>query len=124
MQPVRIAFSGHRDSVCNEAALGYVADDYPGALWVHGGARGFDTQVEQYARRHGIQTEVLKPDYARWGRIAPIVRNQSIVEGATVLVVCYDGRGTGGTASAIGIAHRLGIPIRSIRAYKLVEAQP
>jgi len=119
---IRIAFSGHRDSVCDEVVLDRVADDYPGALWVHGGARGFDTQVEQYARRHGIQTEIVTPDYARWGRIAPIIRNQSIVEGATVLVACYDGRDTGGTVSALGIAKRLRVPFRIVKAYKVGAA--
>jgi hypothetical protein len=37
-----IAFTGHRDKLCNEADLEKVLKDYPNAIWVHGGAIGFE----------------------------------------------------------------------------------
>lgn len=108
---MKIAFTGHRDKIANPADL----DGIPtSALWVHGGAVGFDSQVEQYAKEHGIRTQVIKPDYSRWGMSAPLVRNRQIVNGADYLYACYDGREHGGTIFTIRLARQLGIPVHII----------
>lgn len=39
---MKIAFTGHRDKLANEADLEKVLNDYPNAIWVHGGAIGFE----------------------------------------------------------------------------------
>lgn len=66
-----ITFTGHRNRLANEADLDRIAALYPGATWVHGGAEGFDSQVDAYARRYGIPCEVVRPDYKQFGRRAP-----------------------------------------------------
>lgn len=109
---MKLAFTGHRDSTVSTAALDEVAARFPDALWVHGGNRGFDSQVAAYATAHGIATEVIRPNYRRYGRPAPLIRNREIVTGAACLIACYDGRSSGGTAYTVGYARKQGIPVQ------------
>ena len=109
---MRIAFSGHRDRLAPISTLEDVCNSYPGAVWVHGGAGGFDTQVETFARSHSIKTEVIRPNYEKFGKAAPLKRNQAILEGSELLVACYDGRTSGGTFYTINLANKTGLPVR------------
>jgi hypothetical protein len=106
-----IAFTGHRNRKATEKSIEKIADAYPNATWIHGGAAGFDTQISEYARSHGINEIIIKPDYKTFGSAAPFIRNHKIVEMASLLIACYDGRLSGGTFYTIGIARKLGIPI-------------
>lgn len=97
---MRIGFTGHRDCVTTDAELDRIAAMYPGAVWVHGGAIGFDTQVDKYAKAHGLpEPEVIRPEYKKYDpMVAPIMRNYVIVDTCDALIVCYDGwRLSGGT---------------------------
>ena len=105
---MHISFTGHRDKLANNSDLDMIATKYPGAIWVHGGAIGFDTQVENYARSRGIKTIVIRPDYSKFGKRAPLVRNDSIVGLGDVLVALYDGRIGGGTYYTIKKAKEIG----------------
>src|SRR4051812_26695214 len=104
-----IGFTGHRDRTCPPAALDAMRDQFPGAVWLHGGATGFDSQVEEYAKAHSIETRVIRPDYARYGsKMAPLRRNEEIVAQCDLLVACFDGRQKGGTFFTIGHARQIG----------------
>ena len=63
---------------------------------VSGGARGVDTCAENYARDMGLKLTVFLPDYERYGRSAPLVRNKDIVNYADTVIAFWDGvsRGT------------------------------
>ena len=98
---MRIAFTGHRNREAKTADLDQIPRD---AVWVHGGARGFDTQVDEYAREHGIELDVIRPDYARLGDKAPLIRDRQIVDGCDVVYALYDGRPGGGTAYTVRYA--------------------
>lgn len=107
---MRIAFTGHRDKAATPARLRELAGRYPNAVWVHGGARGFDSQVAETAAAYGIRQEVIEPDYSRHAsRKAPLIRNLEIIENADMLVACYDGRKTGGTAFTVERARKKGV---------------
>jgi hypothetical protein len=104
-----ILFTGHRDRHLDPAQLEMIAGLYEGAIWLHGGAIGFDSQVECFAKAHGIETKVVPPDYARYGRSqAPLVRDCQMVEMADFVVACYDGRRNGGTAYTVTYARSEG----------------
>ena len=103
-----IAFTGHRDKLADISFLDNLPKD---AIWVHGGAIGFDMQVESYTIAYKIKTKIIKPDYAKYGKSAPLIRNQEILKGADLLVACYDGRKGGGTYYTINLAKKLGIKI-------------
>lgn len=58
---------------------------------ISGGAKGVDTFAMEYARKHGLPITVYFPDYNRYARRAPIVRNRLIVENADCVLAIWDG---------------------------------
>ena len=93
-----LTFTGHRDRTADETALRDLLTAYPGATWEHGGAPGFDTQVDAFARKHGLRVRVTRPDYRRYpAHCAPLKRNDEMVSRADVVIALCDGRRTGGT---------------------------
>lgn len=81
---------------------------------VSGGAVGVDTYAAEYANTHGIRLTEFLPQYERYGRAAPIVRNKEIVEYADQVLVFWDGSSKG-TLSVIRYAEKIGKPISVIR---------
>lgn len=62
---------------------------------VSGGAVGADTLAEKYANEHNIPTLIFKPQYSIFGKIAPLLRNKTIVEKSDVIIAFWDGKSTG-----------------------------
>lgn len=108
---MNIAFTGHRNRQVTIDTLAQIAARFPGATWVHGGAAGFDTQVAEYAKAHAIPQVIIRPDYATYGKSAPLVRDRMIVDAADCLFACYDGRKTGGTFYTLAYARKQGKPV-------------
>ena len=75
-------------------------------LLISGGATGIDTIAEQYADEHNIPKLIIRPEYSRYGRGAPIVRNKQMVEAADTVLAIWDGRSKG-TLSTINYAQKL-----------------
>ena len=82
-------------------------------LIVSGGAHGVDALAEEYARGRGIPIIVILPEYARYGRAAPIVRNKKIVDTADEVLAFWNGTSRG-TLSVINYAKKIGKPISVI----------
>lgn len=80
---------------------------------VSGGATGVDACAEQWAQAHGIPTTILLPDYARWGKTAPLMRNRQIVDAADRVMAIWDGVSKG-TKFTIDYARRLGKPVHVV----------
>ena len=74
---------------------------------VSGGARGVDSSAADYARRNGIKLTEFLPDYERYGRAAPIVRNRLIVDYSDAVIAFWNGRSKG-TLSVIKYAEKAG----------------
>ena len=64
-------------------------------LIISGGAKGIDTIAEQYADSHGIEKLIIKPQYEKFGRAAPIKRNEEMVDAADAVLAVWDGRSKG-----------------------------
>lgn len=62
---------------------------------VSGGARGIDRCAEEYARQKGLRLTVFLPDYRRFGRGAPLKRNEQIADYADAALAFWDGRSAG-----------------------------
>lgn len=62
---------------------------------VTGGARGVDACAARYAEDHNIKLTVFTPEYEKYGRAAPIVRNRQIVDYADEVVAVWDGKSKG-----------------------------
>lgn len=77
---------------------------------ISGGARGADTLAREYAQTHGIPCTEIRPDYARYGKGAPLRRNLEIIARADLVIALWDGKSTG-TAYTIRKCRELGIPL-------------
>ncbi len=80
-----------------------VLDEFEIEEIITGGARGADRLAETYADARGIKKRVIRPDYDRYGRPAPLVRNRVIVDLADRVVAFWDGKSRG-TRSVIDYA--------------------
>ena len=73
---MRIAIVGSRNVVVDNLKNYLSIDDEI----VSGGAKGVDSCAQDYARKHGLKLTEFLPDYQKYGRAAPIIRNKLIVE--------------------------------------------
>ena len=80
---------------------------------VSGGAVGIDTLAEIYAQRNGLPTKIFKPDYARYGKRAPIMRNDEIVDYAQYVLALWDGQ-SHGTAYTVASCIQKGVPVKVV----------
>ena len=62
---------------------------------ISGGAKGVDASVRRYALQHGIKFKEVLPEYERYGRGAPIKRNDIIISMADMVLVFWDGKSRG-----------------------------
>ena len=74
---------------------------------VSGGAVGVDSCAEEYAKSNGLKLTVFLPQYEKYGRAAPIVRNKKIVDYADKIIAFWDGKSKG-TLSVIKYAEKVG----------------
>jgi len=62
---------------------------------ISGGAAGIDACAKQFAQSHSIPYTEFLPDYPRYKRGAPHIRNRQIVEYADVIYAFWDGKSRG-----------------------------
>lgn len=62
---------------------------------ISGGAKGIDACAREYAVSHGIKLTEFLPEYKKYGRNAPLLRNISIIERADVVLAFWDGKSRG-----------------------------
>ena len=74
---------------------------------VHGGCRGVDTIVDSWAKANDIETVIYKPNYKVYGKRAPLVRDEEMVEFADVTIAFWDGKSRG-TKYTFDYAKKLG----------------
>ena len=106
---MKIAVIGSRNIVVTDLGA-YLSDC---SEIVSGGAKGVDTCAAEYARRWGLKLTEFLPQYERYGRIAPIMRNREIVDYADKVLAFWDGRSKG-TRSVIQYAEKKGKPCEVI----------
>lgn len=88
----KIAIIGSRGLIINDLEK-YLPEDITEI--VSGGAKGIDTCAKEYALSHGIKLTEFLPEYERYGRAAPLKRNDKIVDYADVVLVFWDGKSRG-----------------------------
>ena len=74
---------------------------------ISGGANGIDKAAEKYADSHRISKIIIRPQYERYGRGAPLKRNQEMVDMADSVLVIWDGKSRG-TKFTIDYAEKVG----------------
>ena len=81
---------------------------------ISGGASGADTYAKEYAVKNGIPIIEFLPDYKKYGRSAPIIRNRQIVENCDFVLAFWDGTSRG-TKFTTDYAEKHGVPHNVIR---------
>lgn len=62
---------------------------------VSGGAKGIDTCAEEYAKAHGIPFKLFKPEYEKYQRRAPRMRNFEMAKYSDCVIAFWDGKSSG-----------------------------
>ena len=82
---------------------------------VSGGAKGIDTCVRIYAEARGVRLTEFLPQYHRYGKAAPILRNRQIVRYADCVIAFWDGSSRG-TQNVIRLCESAG---KQVTVYRL-----
>ena len=80
---------------------------------VSGGAKGIDACAAEYAKSRGIGLTEILPEYERYGRAAPIKRNEEIANYADEAIAFWDGRSKG-TKHTIDYFEKLGKRVKIV----------
>lgn len=100
---MKVAIVGSRDIMIENIGAYVSKEDEI----VSGGAEGVDACAAAYALANRIPYTEFLPDYKRYGRAAPIVRNKEIVLYADRVVVFWNGTSRG-ALSVIQYAKKIG----------------
>ncbi len=74
---------------------------------ITGGAKGIDQCAKEYAISNNIKLVEFLPNYNKYGKVAPIIRNKQIVEYADMVLAFWDGSSKG-TSFVIDYARQKG----------------
>jgi len=107
---MKLAIIGSRN--CPPIDIQSHLDSIPDAI-ISGGAKGADTYAREFAQEHGIEIIEFLPDYKRYGRGAPLMRNKLIVENCDCLLAFWDGKSKG-TKFTIDYAKEMGKEVRIV----------
>ena len=77
---------------------------------ISGGAVGVDTVAKEYALAHNIKYTEFLPEYNTHGRVAPLIRNLSIVRSADHVIAFWNGE-SNGTKFVIEHCQKYAIPL-------------
>ena len=80
---------------------------------VSGGAIGVDLCAAEYAKNKGLKLTEFLPQFERYGRAEPFVRNKQIVDYADKIIVFWNGSSKG-TLSVIKYAQKTEKPFEVI----------
>lgn len=100
-----VAIVGSRTYPDLDLVREYVAELPEGTVVISGGARGVDSVAEQAARKRGLETLVVYPDWKTYGKSAGMRRNITIVDSAD-LIVAFWNRESKGTKHTIAYAEK------------------
>lgn len=71
----------------------YIPEDT--TLIISGGAKGIDALAEEYADKHKISKLIMRPDYKKYGKAAPLLRNKKMVDLSDIIIIIWDGKSKG-----------------------------
>jgi hypothetical protein len=83
---------------------------------VTGGAKGIDACAMQYAKERNVPLTVFMPQYEKFGKAAPLVRNREIVHYSDRVLAFWDGKSRG-TKFVIDYCQEVGKPCELIRCF-------
>lgn len=110
---MRIAIVGSRNAPANIAAL--ILEHLPRQTSeiVSGGANGVDAAAAAIAEQLSIPLRMFPPNYAAYGKAAPLMRNEQIIAYADEVLAFWD-KESSGTRHVIASCIKAGKPIHVI----------
>ena len=87
---MNIAIVGSRELTISTAELEKYIPENADTI-ISGGAVGIDSTAALYAKEMKVPRVEIKPDYKRYGRAAPIIRNREIVTKADKVIIIWNG---------------------------------
>lgn len=108
---MKLAIIGSRSCPAIDIAshLKYIPDTI-----ISGGARGADTYARLFAKEHNLTLIEYLPEYDKYGKQAPLIRNKQIVEACDCLIAFWDGNSRG-TKFTLDYAKECGKPIKIVK---------
>lgn len=94
--------------------LDYYLQNLKNICIVSGGATGVDTIAKKYAVERNLRYLEFLPEYEKYGKKAPLVRNQQIIDASTHCIAFIKDNSRG-TQDSINKAIKKNIPIKIIR---------
>lgn len=80
---------------------------------VSGGAVGVDLCAKRYALEHGIKYTEFLPEYSKYGKAAPLKRNDEIIKYTDTVLAFWDGKSRG-TKYSIELCEKNGKEIKVV----------
>lgn len=107
---MKLAIIGSRNCppIDIEVHLKYIPDTI-----ISGGAKGADTYAREFAQKHNLKLIEFLPEYDKYGKGAPLVRNKLIVENSDCVLAFWDGKSKG-TEYTLDYAKQLNKPIKIV----------
>ena len=107
---MKLAIVGSRN--CPRINIASFLPFVPDAI-VSGGAIGADSYAKEYALKNDIALVEFLPDYRKFGKKAPILRNIQIVDNCDFLLAFWNGTSRG-TKFTIDYAIKQGVPVKVV----------
>jgi predicted Rossmann fold nucleotide-binding protein DprA/Smf involved in DNA uptake len=108
---MKLAIIGSRG--INQINLDDYIEEKPDLI-ISGGAKGIDTIAWAWAVDNHLEICVIRPEYNKYGKAAPLKRNEIIVDMADKIVAFWDGKSKG-TKYVIDYARKNSKEIEIIR---------
>ncbi|MBQ2675921.1 MAG: DUF2493 domain-containing protein [Clostridia bacterium] len=109
---MKVAVIGSRNLIVDD--LGKYLPKDTGEI-ISGGAKGIDSCARKFALENNIKLTEFLPEYAKYGRSAPLYRNVSIIEHADLVIAFWDGKSRG-TKFTINKCVKRNIPLKIFKA--------
>ena len=89
---MKVAVIGSRDLTVHNLEK-YIP--YEALEIVSGGARGIDSCAKKYALKNNLKLREFLPNYAKYGRKAPLIRNIEIINYSDIVIAFWNKKSLG-----------------------------
>ena len=89
---MKVLVAGSRE-ICDFDISEYIPSET--SLIISGGAQGIDKIAEEFADIHKISKLILYPNYKKYGKAAPLIRNKEMIDIADTVVIIWNGKSRG-----------------------------